>query len=95
MTRPLGSKNKPKETIGNFSSTATMPNVTVQPEVHYDLCIAVRAHRKGIWAGKNLWELVTLNNGIRKVVIDATDRRSIINMVVKYIGKIVVADAPL
>ena len=62
-----------------------------EEKISYDLLVGIRSHRTGRWKGHNLWELVKIDSeGKRTVLIDASDRRSIINYVVRQIGKIVV-----
>lgn len=101
MGRPMGSKNKESVpvTIPGIPIPKTVTygqGITVAPApVRYDAIFGIRNHRTGIWKGQNLWELTRLDNdGKRTVLIDATDRRSIINYVVRQIGKIVVINAP-
>lgn len=65
----------------------TTPKIT---PIHYDLNLSIRAFRSGNWKG--LWELSKLkNDGTREIIIDATSRQSVINMVNRQIMRMVIA----
>lgn len=101
MSRPAGSKNKSKGTlnelavvfgekrIGEIISHSNNMLKEIN-KVHYDLTLSIRAFRTGQWKG--LWELSKLeNDGKRVIIVDATSRQSVINMVNRQIMRMVIA----
>lgn len=87
MGRPIGSKNKPAQ-------NTTGPVITVAaPATHYDVVFGIRCLRSGPFSGQ--WELTKLGDGGERleVIIDATERASVINMVARRIQRIVVGYA--
>jgi hypothetical protein len=95
LSRPIGSKNKPilvKLEESTLKASECLPVRTdgFLPKIHYDLNLSIRAFRTGNWKG--LWELSKVDdNGKRTIIIDATSRQSMINMVNRQIMKMVIA----
>lgn len=102
MSRPAGSKNKPKEAAAVIFKDGKGEEVKVDANVkipetdgimglHYDAILGIRVLRNGNFKG--LWELVLLddNGNRRKVVTDANSRQMVIGLAVREIRKIVVA----
>lgn len=94
MGRPKGSVNKPKEgalTMVQDASIVLPPILEERrAQVRYDLTLSIRAFRTGNWKG--LWELTKVDNdGKRTIIVDATSRQSVINMVNRQIMKMVIA----
>lgn len=93
MSRPAGSKNKQKH-WENELTKYEIPNAAklIKPEqdkVHYDAIFGIRAFRTGQWKG--LWELVKISNdGTRRIVVDATSRGSMINLLNRECMKIII-----
>lgn len=96
MGRPVGSRNKIGP--GNSAYGGLMKEVlTNPPEIadrrstpRYDLILCIRAFRDGRFKG--LWELSRVDNdGKRFIIVDATSRQSVVNMVNRQIMKMVIA----
>ncbi len=75
MSRPVGSKNKIADIV----------------PIHYDLTLSLRVYRRNQkWPGQ--WELTKVDNdGKRTIIVDATSRQSVINMVNRQIMRMVIA----
>lgn len=105
MSRPAGSKNKPKALEDLIpDATKLIKGVVVAPmapgisdlvqgerrkTIRYDAQFGIRALREGQFKG--LWELVRIDNeGKRTIIMDASTRQSIIVMVNRQIMKIII-----